>query len=615
MSRPAKPPVRLLCRRLRSTALAALLAPGLALAADVYVPGTTSDPHVRNAMFLDADGRYFSALVELLSSTPGQDPAKLPADFQWRLAESYLSFGMRDEAEAIYRSLAASAGNQLVMHRARLRVAEFDYQRGYLPEARAALLRQREKLPRPLTEEWQDLYARVLMADGRYSEAAAVLTSFDNANRFSEYTRYNLGIALINDGRTQQGVTILDKVGRLRPADVEELALKDRANLTLGYYFLQNKQGGTAKPIFTRIRFEGPFSNRALLGLGWAELAPTGQRMQRVEVGDQTKEENPFSGFSTLGVLLRPGFLDDDVFTRAGLRSFRLSKAKKEDEDQLKKALVPWVELISRDPMDPAVQEAWLAIPYTLDRLGAHTQALQFYERAIQQLELGRKRMAEAMVSIKGGRMVETIVRRDVDAELGWEWKLKDLPDAPETYFLQSLLAEHRFQEALKNYRDLRMLSRNMETWRGRLDTVDKAWSGEEREPAIIPDLIARATQETPLPRLALKLNLRAETRLSAPGAYSAKLPRAARPAAPLAVAPAPEGFNGPYERAQGLKQRVANLRDVANQLGEQQAQLLQDIAVKELQGQQKQIEKYLVEARFALARLYDRAQKGELDE
>ncbi|HSW11919.1 MAG TPA: hypothetical protein VLI06_03695 [Solimonas sp.] len=602
--------------RLAAFCLGAALAPASALAAESFVPGTASDPQVRNAMFLDADGRYFSALIELLSGSRGKDPARMPSEFQWRLAESYLSFGMRDEAEAIYRNLASGSPDSLVLNRARLRLAEFDYQRGYTSEARATLLRMREKLPKPLTEDWQDLYARVLMADGRYGEAAQMLSAEDNARKLSEYTRYNLGIALINDGRAQQGTTILDKVGRMRAETSEDLALRDRANLTLGYYFLQNKQGGTAKPFFSRIRVEGPFSNRALLGLGWAELAPTGARMQRAEVGKQTEEENPFSNFSTLGVLLRPGFLEDDVFKRAGLRSFRLSKAQKEEEDALRKALVPWVELISRDPMDPAVQEAWLAIPFTLDRLGAHTQALKFYERAIEELEKGRKRMDVAMDSIKGGRMVETIVRRDVDSEAGWEWKLKDLPDAPETYFLQSLLAEHRFQETLKNYRDMRMLARNVDAWRGRLDATESAWTSTEREPAVIPDLIARARQDQDRSFPGLKIQLRTEQRLSAPGAYTGALPKAPLPLAPLAVSSTPQGgFNGPYERTQVLKKRVANLRDVSSQLSEQQSQLLTEIAVKELQGQQRQIEKYLVEARFALARLYDRAQKGELNE
>ncbi len=605
-------PRKLLCG---SLAAAAMMAAGTAAAAESYVSGTKTDPLVRSAMFLDADGRYFSALVELLSGSRGKDPARMPADFQWRLAESYLSFGMRDEAEAIYRNLATGTPDPLVLAKARLKLAEFDYQRGYNAESRATLLRMKEKLPKTLVEDWQDLYTRVLMAEGRYSEAAEALTAEDNASKLSEYTRYNLGVALINDGRAAQGVTILDKVGRLRPVTSEDLALRDRANLTLGYWFLQNKQGGTAKPVFSRIRLDGPFSNRALLGLGWAELAPTGDKTRRVEVGDQTKEESPFSNFSTLGVLLRPGFLEDDIFKRANLRNFRLSKAQKDEEEALRKALVPWVELISRDPMDPAVQEAWLAIPFTLDRLGAHTQALKFYEQAIGELEKGRKRMDIAMDSIRKGRMVETIVRRDIDSEAGWEWKLKDLPDAPETYFLQSLLAEHRFQEALKNYRDMRMLSRNIDAWRGRIDAADKSWSSVEREPAIIPELLSRAKQDSEVPFAGLRIQLRSETKLSAPGTYTDKLAAPAPAPAPLAVAVAPAGgFNGPYERAQNLKKRMETLRGLADQIGTEQDALLKAIAVRELAGQQRQIEKYLIEARFALARLYDRAQKGELD-
>src|SRR3546814_18295273 len=88
--------------------------------------------------------------------------------------------------------------------------------------------------------------------------------------------------------------------------------------------------------------------------------------------------------------------------------------------------------------------------------------------------------MNEAMVSIKQGRMVETIVRRDLDSGAGWDWKLHDLPDAPETYFLQNLLAEHRFQEALKNYRDVRMLTRNVESWRVRPDRSEERRVGNE---------------------------------------------------------------------------------------------------------------------------------------
>src|SRR3546814_14861315 len=109
--------------------------------------------------------------------------------------------------------------------------------------------------------------------------------------------------------------------------------------------------------------------------------------------------------------------------------------------------------------------------------------------------------MNEAMVSIKQGRMVETIVRRDLDSGAGWDWKLHDLPDAPETYFLQNLLAEHRFQEALKNYRDVRMLTRNVESWRVRLDGIAHDYIATERPAGAADALIKLALSDATTPK------------------------------------------------------------------------------------------------------------------
>jgi len=595
--------------------LAFAVLPIAASALETYKPGSARDPQVRLAEFLDADRRHFSALIELRQIAGDQDPLKMSTDYQWRLAENYLGFGMGARAEAVYRSLAASANNPQDVAKAQLRLAEFDYQRGYTAQARANLYRLREKLPPAMIADWQDLLARVLMAEGRYGEAADMLLKEDNATKQSPFTRYNLGVALLNSGRVSQGQTVLDRVGTLRPETPEELALRDRANLTLGWHFLQTQQGGTAKPIFGRVRVEGAFSNRALLGLGWAELAPQGSRIQRSEApDDQNAEQQNRSSFSTLGVLLRPGYLDRDVFDRAGMRSFRLRGGNPESEAALRRALVPWLELISRDPMDPAVQEAWLAIPYTLDQLGAHTQALQYYEKAVEVLETSRKRMNDAMTSIRQGRMVETIVRRDLDSEAGWNWKLRDLPDAPETYFLQTLLAEHRFQEALKNYRDVRMLARDLDSWNKRLAGIEQDYLNANKRPANPDEIVKRALRDSPAPYAGTTADLRLAPRLAPPGSYTQRPTAPALRLEPLELAAAPARFDGPYERIQSLKSRVGNLREQLALAGNSQAQLLQQMAVQELEGQRKQIERYLVEARFALARLYDRQQKGELD-
>ena len=582
---------------------------------EAFVRSAEQDPRLRNALYLSYSQRHYGALTELGAMDAGADWQKMPADYQWLLAQAYVDFGMKARAEPIYRSLAVTTTDHLLLARSRTRLAELQYQRGYFAEARETLAGMRTNLPKDqtLTDEWQDLYSRVLLAEGRYGEAVEVLGAFKNAPRQSAYVRYNLGVALINDGQLAKGREVLDRVGRQAVRDVETLALRDRANLALGWHFLKSNQGGTAKPVLSRVREAGPFSNRALLGLGWSELAPRGEKQTR----DASEDQSGFSTFSTLGSLLRPGFLDRDVYKRANLK-FKLGDISTEEDVALRRALAAWVELIARDPMDTAVQEAWLAIPYSLDRLGAHTQALQYYTRAVAELDKSRARIAAAEDSIKKNRMVETIVRRDLDSEAGWEWKLKDLPDTPETYYLQNLLAGHSFQEALKNYRDIRLMARSLDAWQNRLSELDVAYAARPREsedepPAPLKKTKAKRAKEL-LPPAPLSLQL--ALRLAAPGSYSAAAPEVQMPLIPLTLARTPARFNGPYERIQGLRARHAQLREQLAVAGGEQAKVLETQALTELRGQKVLIEKYLVEARFSMARLYDRQlreQKGEL--
>ena len=590
-------------RCLLKYALSAMLVhAGSAQAIELFVPGAESDPRLRSAAYLADTGRSFSALTELLQMNPGGDFTRMPQDYQWLLAQTYLNFGMKHKSEEVYRHLATAASDPALMTRTRLRLARFEYERGYHDEARATLYGMREKLPDNLVDEWQDLLARVLMAGGRYPEALEILTDLQNGDRQTPYTRYNLGVAMINTGSLGKGRDVLDRVGRMRVTDIETMAFRDRVNMSLGWHFLKANFAGNAKQAFYRVRGTGPFSNRSLLGLGWAELSPE----SRLSGRDIPEDLTPFSTFATIGGVLRPGFLNRDVLDKQQ-NPYKLGRISPEEQEALRRAMVAWVELISRDPLDPAVQEAWLAIPYALDRLGAHREALRYYEQAVTQLEDTRRRLDLAKASIKRAVMVETLVRRDIDSEAGWGWKLKDLPDTPETYYLQTLLAEHRFQEALKNYRDVRLLGRSLESWKARLDQLEqkhqtRALAGES------PDvLFKRAKQDWVEPWKKINIKLREETSLAPPGSSEAPFEAPPVPPSSLQLAEAPERFSGHAERIDDLRARIANLRELTAVAGAEQARLLQAMAEKELDGQRKAVDKYLIEARFALARLYDR--------
>ncbi len=596
--------------------LLAAVAAGLstAAAAETFTPGAPSDPRVRAANFLADDQRYFTAASQLLQLQNDNPTQKLSPTYFWTLADTSLSFGMEERADAIYHEVAAGEKDEVAVAQARIRLAEFLYQRGYDPEAVEDLMALREALPQSIVPDWQDVLARSLMVQGRYGEAAEVLTDLDNSRKQSAYTRYNLGVALINDGRAGQGVNVLDRMGRMSVFDEETLSLRDKANVGLGYHFLRTQQGGTAIPIFERVRSVGPFSNRALLGLGWAYLSPRGEKQKKAEVGDEAQDLNTFKSFSTIGAILRPGFLDPDIYTRAGLKPFRLSNASADQEAALKRALVPWVELMSRDPMDPAVQEAYLAVPFALDRIGAHIQAKEYYEKAVAALEQTRKNLDYAGEQVRNGRMVSTILDRDTDSEAGWTWKLYDLPAAPETFYLQALIAENRYQEALKNFRDARLLGRSLDAWSRRLDQLKEQLAS--RDPAQLPPGLLEARRaalagaEQPLPPGSVP-PLQLDETLGGVKADAGAAGEEPKPPL-LRLADAPETFDNEIERIAALKARVVELRPKVKAAENAQAKVLERVALDELAGQRKQTEKYLVEARFALARIYDRPLRPE---
>ena len=69
-----------------------------------------------------------------------------------------------------------------------------------------------------------------------------------------------------------------------------------------------------------------------------------------------------------------------------------------------------------------------------------------------------------------------------------------------------------------------------------------------------------------------------------------------------------PEKFGALTARIEGLRPRVLGLQGTAQAALTEQQQFLQGIAVEELKAQRDRLNTYMVQARFALASIYDRA-------
>jgi hypothetical protein len=495
------------------------------------------------------------------------------------------------------------------------------YQRGYLQESERALRQVSDKIQPRISAERYMLLAQLMLREERYDDAIAALSAWRGPPDWTAYAQFNLGVALVRKGRLSDAIPHLDQVGRMETSSEELMALRDKANLALGFALLQAERAAEARPILERVRLDGPYSSKALLGVGWAD--------------------------SSLG--------------------------------EFKRALVPWLALRKRNLLDSAVQESYLTVPYAYNQLGATGQAAEFYNTAIDSFDAELKRIDDSIEQIRSGNLLDRLLNDDKKNTLTWYWQLKTLPDAPESRYLYQLLAGNEFQEGLKNYRELSFMSRNLDDWReslsafnDMLDTRQQAYNDrvpkadavlaatdldalakkrvdfESRINEIeksnevaalgtpqeqqnwarlkrIEDYVAMHPDDPDLADMRDRLRLLKGVmywRLSE--SFRARLWNERRSVKELEaslvetqkravlVKQARLGMpsnTGAFEtRVTAVRARMDQLQERLTALSERQNRFLQALAIRELQAQKQRIEVYQIQARYELAAIYDKA-------
>ena len=374
-------------------------------------PHPVLDPHYGDVLFEFYQGRYFQAITKLEVSQHFERMQHHADEAEILRGGLLLSYGMHQQAGEVFEALLAHGAAPSVRDRAWYFLGKIRYQRGLPAQAAQALARIEHRLPDPLEDDRRLLQANVLMAIGDNAGAAAVLAPIAAPKGDDLYARYNLGVALVRQGEVGRGVAILDALGRQALPDEEGRALRDKANVALGFAALKAGQPQEARDDLQRVRLEGIAANQALLGFGWA--------------ADALK--------------------------------------------QPKLALVPWIELAGRDATDPSVLEAQLAVPYAYAELHADAQALKRYETAIVNFQTADADIDATIAAIREGKLVEGLTARNPGEEMGWFQTFRDLPLMPHARLLTPVIAGNEFQEAFKNYRDLQFLTHNLADWHDNL--------------------------------------------------------------------------------------------------------------------------------------------------
>jgi hypothetical protein len=392
--------------------------------------GTTAPTELKDLYFGEAlydafQGDWFDAISRLdteLVQHYGLDEPKRDSLYyhinqaEFAVGDFELAYRMHQRAGRAITAVIEGNVEEPVRNEAIFRLARIYFQKNQPVNALYAIERIKGAVPEKIRDDLAFLRAQILMANDRFEEAERILEDLQSAKSIEGFSTYNLGIALIKDGKELEGRQYLDLTGQINSNDDLTLAIKDKSNLVLGSKFLEDKQFESAKEVLDRVRLVGPFSNRALLGSGWADA---------------------FQG-------------------------------------HFERALVPWSILVTREVTDASVQEAMLAAPYAYGKLNVYSKAALMYDNALEKFGIEIDKLDSSIKSIREGYFLKALVREELKQDADWVVKLRKLPQTPETYYLLDLMASHNFQESLKNYLDLEELRKKLETWKDDLDAFEE---------------------------------------------------------------------------------------------------------------------------------------------
>jgi len=588
-------------------------------------PQAIQDLPYGNVLFYYFQNDYFAAITRLLAARQQHELEHTGPDAELLLGGLYLSLGEHVEAGRIFDALLAANAPPAVRNRAWYYLGKVWYERGYLKESESALRRVSGETDPRIDAERTMLLAEIMMREARYDEAIALLRAWHGPKDWTAYANLNLGIALVRAGRLSDALPFLDRVGQMDAHSEEFLALKDKANLAAGFALLQAKRAAEAKTYLERVRLKGPSSTKALLGFGWADaiggdykaaLAPWLALHDR-DLLDAAVQESylavPYA-FSKLHADGQAAKYYSSAITSfdaesknidasiEGIRAGKmLDRLLAEDKDKK----VSWSWQLENLPAAPESRYLYVLLASNDFQEGLKNyRELQYMRRNLDDWR-GSIAAFNDMLATKKDAYAERVPKADavlaathLDAlmqkRVDFESRLDEIaqshdvaalatPEEQKTWAklqrIGDFLAAHPSDPDLANMREKYRLMKGVMYWRLSESFRARLWNERRAVKELTADL--KETQR--------RVVLVRQARDNIPSNTGAEAARVAAVAA----------------RMDELQTRLATI-------SAQQDRYLQTLAIHALEAQKQRIATYQVQARYALAAIYDRAVNGE---
>ncbi len=254
--------------------------------------------------------------------------------------------------------------------------------------------------------EVQHLYSLSLMALGKYKKAAVYLQDHrgNTPDNWGLYSQLNLSVALIHSGKISAAIESISNMDEKILKDEEAKVLVDRANQSLGYLLLNKNMPDKAREYLERVSLNGPYSNLALLGSGWASA-----RLQ-----------------------------------------------------EYNQAIVPWSELQKQDIRDVAVQESMLTVPFAYEKMDRLKKSIQYYTQSVKVFEKEMGALIFSISALKKNGLEMELKKFDTASEDRWIESVNNASHSRSLRYIKQLINDNQFFSVLLNFREAKTLKDNL---------------------------------------------------------------------------------------------------------------------------------------------------------
>jgi len=356
--------------------------------------------YLSEIMFHRMQDHNFDAITQYLNTTE-KNELELNANNQAYIASIYLNYDLHSQVTSMLDYLIKN-DSPLIRDTSWYYLGKLHYKNKRIKSAVDTFSKIKGKLSPEEQEIKHIMYGVMAMNDGRYDTALDELKKVSATSGFAPFVNYNIAIARMK--KDNNTVVLAETLTKLAAEQKNETAqsfvFADQIYTTLGYVLLQNKEFEKAKEHFRKVTLDGHLATRALQGM---------------------------------------------IYTLS-------------EQQEYSRALNLSLQLIKMTIGNEAIHQAYIVIPYLLQRLDDTEKAMAFYQHAVEYFAQQRVELKNYLNKIRRGEFDQYLL--DIEKIMNVnEWVEDD--EMARLFRFVSTLDEWR--DAVYKYNEMKYLQKRLD--------------------------------------------------------------------------------------------------------------------------------------------------------